>query len=524
MARTGGRLPAVRLRELLLGRIAGCDIDAAAIRLAAFSLYVAFLNYQSPQDIRRSGPLPRLIRQQSRDSSDAPLVVADAFGRRKGEEAECVSSEDSSEEELLPWDMSGFDVVVGNPPWTRLKGKEQPSELWANRLGRPYSDRSPSQLFLWRALDLLASDGVAALLVSAKAMFNSRTRSKQFRQEWLSTVRLEHIVNFSHVRRDFFAGAAAPFMLLRFRPSGPESPGMVVYETARSVPRGRRRSSALVRLDRRIVSQASLKARDYLWKTYSAGSFHDDAFLARLETEQRLRDFVSGQLRGYGFQIGDATSGSIPPSSLRDLPILSRFESWGPHRDEWYEPLSPYVKIVPNVRLFRDRRLLVRRGVTPGFGPHARLETEPLAFRHQIYAVSLDAVEPWQASVILGTLLSSLGRYWLYMVSGSWGSWKDEVRSQDLLNLPIRLTSETNHNTQRIVRAVDELPNAVPRNIQHAPNRRPAPNQLITIDNAVAELFDLTEAERDLVDDFWTSHQKEATHPVEDGSAESRRY
>ena len=513
MLTIGRRLSSGRLRDLLLNRIAGCDIDEAAIRLAAFSLYVAFLNYQSPQDIQRAGPLPRLIRRNGSDSSTGPLLVRDAFSRMEGERPSGGQGNEHPDEEL-PWKAHSFNVVVGNPPWTEIRGSTSRPEQWAKRVGRSIGDRSPSQLFLWRALDLLTDDGVAAFLISAKAMLNTRSTSRVFRDNWLREVKVEHVVNFSRVRRDFFESGVAPFMLVRFRRSEQEANGMVLYETARPVPRGRRGSSALARLDRQVVSQASLRARDYLWKTYSAGSIRDEALVARLEVEDRLGDWTLRQPRAYGFQRArDHLSGYPPTQSLSELRSLKEFHSWGPLRHEWFEPVPRYVKRVPDERLFKGLRLLVRRGVSPRFGPHARLETEPLAFRHTTYAFSLEHLPLWQAKVILGTLLSSLGRYWLYMVSGSWGTWSDEVRSSDLLNMPLRLPPETNQATQRIVEAVDEL-----QQVHSQMGPRELPPQMAQIDEGVAELFELTNAERDLIADFWTAQGPDATRPVPIGT------
>ena len=515
MLRRGQPLPSWRLRDLLLNRIAGCDIDEAAIRLAAFSLYVAFLNYQSPQDIRMAGPLPRLIHRNGADTTIAPLVVHDAFSQLNGERPSD-NQEDSKPDEELPWTMHGFDVVVGNPPWTQLRGSKSRSELWAVIRGLAVGDRSPSQLFLWRALDLLTDNGVAALLINAKAMLNIRSTSRKFREQWLQKARIEHVVNFSHVRRDFFETGIAPFMLVRFRRANREANGMVIYETARPVPHGRRGSSALARLDRQVVSQASLRTRDYLWKTYSAGSFRDDALVARLEVEDRLRALTDGHPHAYGFQRArDQQTGRVPSQSLRDLRSLRTFESWGPLRDKWFEPIPPFVTRVPDERIFRGQRLLMRLGATPRFGPHARLETEPFAFRHTIYAVSLDHLSPWQSKVILGTLLSSLGRYWLYMVSRSWGTWKDQIRSNDLLNLPLRLTSESDPATRKIGRAVDKLHQLVSPRIQWLAHAIPPETK--QIDEAVADLFELTDAERCLVADFWAGQRSEAVRPVSIG-------
>ena len=506
----GRSLSSERLRHLLLNRIAGCDIDDAAIRLAAFSLYVAFLNYQSPQDIRQAGPLPRLIHRVGSDPPRGPLVVRDAFSKLQGENTEYTQIESSQDEEL-PWTAGSFDVVVGNPPWTELRGERSTSEEWAYRAGRVVGDRSPSQLFLWRALDYLADDGVAALLISAKAMLNTRSTSRMFREQWLRQVRVEHVVNFSEVRRDFFESGVAPFMLVRFRRAEQESNAMVIYETARPVPRGRRGSPALARLDRQLVSQASLRARDYLWKTYSAGSIRDEALVARLEVETRLRNWTSQQPQGYGFQRATKLPpGHAPSPSLSNLRSLRTFNSWGPIREEWFETIPAFVKFVPDERLFRGQRLLVRRGVSPRFGPHARLETEPFAFRHTTYAISLDHLNPWQAKVILGILLSSIGRYWLYMVSGSWGTWMDEVRASDLLNLPLRLPSEPDRVTRLIEEAVGELQRPAHRMPGHLIS-----SQMQRLDDGVAELFELSDAERHLVADFWAAQAQESANSID---------
>ena len=513
MQREGRPLPSDRLRELLMNRVSGCDIDEAAIRLAAFSLYVAFLSYQSPQDIQRAGPLPRLIHGDGPDSGVAPLVVRDAFLPRKGEYSSHNDAYLNPAEEL-PWPAHGFDVVVGNPPWTEIRGvpTTRPEE-WAQRLKRVIGDRNPSQLFLWRALDLLKDDGVAALLIGAKAMLNTRTTSRLFREQWLQQVKIDHIVNFSQVRTDFFAASVAPFMLIRFRQADLKGNEMVVYETARQVPPGRRGSAALARLDRQLVPQAALLARDYLWKTYSAGSFRDDALMARLEVEDRLRKWTSGRPQGFGFQRPHGQrQGHEASKTLRDLRILAKFDSWGPLRKDWFEPAPLYVKYVPDEQIFRGQRLLMRWGVSPGFGPHARLETDPVAFRHTTYAVSLDHLSMWQAKVILGTLLSSLGRYWLYMVSGSWGTWRDQVRKNDLLDLPIRLSTVPDVAMRRIVRGVDELQSMTPR--RRRGRAYTIPPEMSQIDEGVADLFELTDAERSLVADFWAAQDPKAANPL----------
>lgn len=508
-ASSAERLSTKRLRHLLLDRIAGCDINQSAIRLAAFSLYIAFLNYQTPQDIRQAGPLPPLIHRG--DEAPAPLVIADAFS---------TTTDEIDERPLgstrLPWPRNSFGVLVGNPPWSEPSSKENSlGEEWAKRHRLPIGDRSPSQLFLWRTLDLLADDGAATLLVSAKVLFNVRTKSRAFRSQWLTAARVERVVNFSQVRRDFFEKAVSPFALVRFRRAGESPDGPVIYETARPVPRARRGSAALARLDRRVVGQRALRDYDHLWKTYSAGTHRDEALVARLSLDGQLRDLIPEPPSSwFGYQRASAAASDAreTPPEWRDLRSLATFESWGPLADEWFEPFPAQVKRIPDPRLLRGPRLLVRRGVSRDLGVHARFVTEPLAFRHTVYGFPIDESSAWAAKVALGTLLSSLGRYWLYMVSGSWGSRNDDVRADELLDLPVRFDAEHSATT-RILAAVDQLPTSAPasRQLSHAPALRDVAPILAALDDAVANLFELTPSERDLIDDFWASRSSNAT-------------
>lgn len=505
-AARGRRLSSQRLQRLLMERFVGIDLNGEAIRLAAFSLYLAYLNYQTPRDIREAGPLPRLIHRAGDAAGAGVLVVADAFSPRLTEVDEAGVSQ-------VAYPASRrFDVVVGNPPWDEPKASSsRTGDRWARARELPVGDRNPSQLFLWRSLTLLKPEGTAALLIGATAVHNSRQTSRDFRTQWLKEIRLDAVVNFTAARDLFFDGGVAPFVLVKFRrvpPGGSlDTSSKVSYRTVRpSSALASTRSLDHARIDRRWVNQESLLHRDYLWKTYAWGNQHDDAFMARLDAEKRLTDFLPRDaIPRYGYQRGR----EAPSARLASLRSLKRFDPWGPLCTEWFEDPPAGVKRQPDEQLYDGQRIIVARGIKSGFGPRARLENEPFSFRHTIYCLPLPSVPTWQAETILGVLLSALGRYRLFMASGSWGVWHDSLVPDDILNLPMRMADQ-DELTERISGAVERLRSAeyaiagTPTLL--APSAGGDASQVLDVlsdlDEAVFDLFELTQAERDLVHDF----------------------
>lgn len=501
----GSALSSSELRELLLNRVVGVDVNAEAIRLAAFSLYLAYLNYQEPRDILRAGPLPHLIYRPEAANASAVLVTADAFASTNDE----LSGESTIS---LPFSARAFDIVVGNPPWDEpSRITEQLGDEWVHDNELSVGDRNLSQQFLWRSLFFLKSEGVAALLVSSTAFLNSRKTSRRFREHWLQDVELREVVDFTSSRDLFFDGGIAPFMLIVFQRRESEHSadalGMLSYSTVRpSRSLAATRALAHAHLERRWVNQDALSNRDYLWKTYAWGNHHDEALMARLDAEEKLEKFLPDEPPPrFGYQRGTAR----PSELLGSLRSIKRFDSCGPISDCLFEDPPHGVKTQPDERLYDGQRIVIAQGVRSGFGPAARLETSAFSFRHTVYCLPLQSVPQWQATTILGTILSTLGRYRLFMASGSWGVWHDTFYAKDFLGLPIRMVGEHSDVTLRISRAVDQL-----ADIRHRDGSRrlfsPVADTGVTqldeilseLNEAVFDLFDATEAERDLVRDF----------------------
>jgi hypothetical protein len=503
------------LERILDEQIGGIDVNEAAIRLAAFSLLLAFLDYQSPQDIRKAGPLPRLIRRQPTDIG--PLLVANAFAPTSTEADEGTAAEGHLP---LPWQTGHFDVVIGNPPWSDPRpGESQLPDDWAKANGLPVDERSRSQLFLWRALTLLRPGGAGSMLVASSTLMSRRSTKERFRDSWVQRVAIDYVVDFTQARRLFFAGAVAPFALVGFRAGPPgEHDQRFAYETVIATQALRRaRTMSFARVRRRVVSQDAVLSRDYLWRLYTWGNHHDAALMARLDLEDRLGDHVgTDPAPGWGYQ---TSAPGKPTPTLKALRSLRDVRPWGPVLDEWLEPPPTRANRQPDERLYHGQRILVTNGIATRFGPYPRLEYDSYSHRHVIYCIPLPNEPAWKAKVLLGTLLSSLGRYRLFMTSGSWAIWHDKVNAEELLALPVRF-DERHPATARMVDAVERLPaiSGVEEDSLFdgvlADDTGLLRATLAEMDAAAFDLFGLTAYERELVADFWTRFSAEVGGPA----------
>lgn len=96
-----GRLAPAQLRDLLVTHIHGIDVDGEACRMAELSLILTMLDYIDPPDLTTMEfKLPRL--------SERNIIEANAF--------------DDSHAFVAAAMETGFDWIIGNPPWKDIIG------------------------------------------------------------------------------------------------------------------------------------------------------------------------------------------------------------------------------------------------------------------------------------------------------------------------------------------------------------------------------------------------------------------
>jgi hypothetical protein len=117
--------------------------------------------------------------------------------------------------------------------------------------------------------------------------------------------------------------------------------------------------------------------------------------------------------------------------------------------------------------------------------------------------VGLQSLPHWQARIILGALWSSLARYYQFMTASSWGVWYDSLTKEEFLATPVRLPNEQTELTHRIDRVVQELQNWTggEDRMRARLSRKPPVPLIQELDEAVFDLFELPDSERDMVEE-----------------------
>lgn len=491
-----------QLLKILREQIVGIDINEEAVSVAAFSLYLAFLHYQEPREINKNRTLPHLKwqpenRRRGQTTRGAQhldiLLQADSF-------------------EAIDGDYPGFgsgsaDVVVGNPPWRRGMSK---SIEWCKDLEYPVGDGEQSQAFIHLTGELLKKGGRAGLLVSSGVLFNRRPNSRKFREKWLKSGRLKHVVNFAHVRHVFFSGkkrqsrGTAPFISVVFTKEKPQSRPNDQFEywsAKRTMTVENTRSIVLNRGDMHWLSQQDCLAYEKLWKIYWWGGHRDEALVRKLEMNPQLSD-LQKQIEGTELQFGrgfDSSSKQYASEWLNEYKALpsTQLIKYG------HQPLNDLATTPDRVNrrgkqeIYRGHRLLVARGIRGDGHIIARFDTETeYCFRDSIHGVRFYGFAGWQEATVTAIFWSSLARYYYFTTSGSW-VWHDSIElKEDVKGMPIRFP-EDGRLRGRIVSIVKKLQQLGVD--QSGFNDQVRSDLEQKLDEAVFDLYQLNTAERDLV-------------------------
>lgn len=464
-----GRLSHSQLSGLLSAQVFGVDTNEAAVKVAAFSLYLALLDELDDDGLWQKLRFPTLT--ASTDGRRANLERNDAFVALKDE-------------------PDGFDVIVGNPPWKRVRLPETAAEFCSSR-GLPVAHEL-AHPFMWLATELLRN-GRAALVCPSKWLTSHESKDREFRRSFLAKTEVESVVNLTALRRELFDQAHGPASIVVFRQRRAEPSPTVLY----CVPKPRSANVPLGLLidagDAQWVPRRDAELRDEVWKVLQVATRRDLAFIERLRGDtETLADYIdarrkSGWVAQRGFQ----------PNGDKRLPAVARIPFI---EAEWLGGLAYEVplgaaptqhrtfKWTGPPEIYRGPHVLLRKGFSPSRIPASYVEAD-CSFRDAVTSIHAPSEARLELKALAAWMGSSLGRYLFFLSCSQLGSDWLYLNKNEQLGLPSTPlhSKETVRTLAGLVDAWRERPRS------HA-------EILARIDHIIYALFDVTSQEQALIE------------------------
>lgn len=276
----GIRPDSIKIKEILYSQLSGFDINESALKLAALSLYLTAIelaaNPRPPEKMRFPSPLRGKVLFYARKKSDpmyGPVIGSLEY------------------EPDLPHNKK-YDLVIGNPPWTKLGqkysdlatqytqivrkvAKKRGLEDIANNYTNP--DRNPDLPFIWKAMEWAKPGGTIALTLPSRILFKQSPVGKKARENLFSAIKVTGILNYSCLRQTkVWPKMSHPFCLFFAKNSLPDEDSqfymVTPYFDSKLNSKGR------IRIDyssAESIQLTKVKSEPWLLKALSVGTALD---------------------------------------------------------------------------------------------------------------------------------------------------------------------------------------------------------------------------------------------------------
>jgi hypothetical protein len=502
------------IQSILHRQICGFDISESALRLAALGLYITVIELNEitrpPSEHHAGKALQDLVLfdQRTEDETTVTGFVAGSLG-----DAVNRARFDGT-----------FDVVVGNPPWTRLDGVEKTAvdaagtqiarRVLANRglheLAATYQNPGgvPDVPFIWRAMEWAKPGAIIAFALEARLILTQSGPGTKARNALFQAVSVTGILNGSDLEKTAVWDCHdQPWILLWARNDLPNLDEQT-FHLLTPVRENELADKGEFRLDYQSAYPVPVKKvieQGWLCKALAIGTTLDVRVMEKMmaaAAQQSVGAFweLQGLESGNGFSLKNGTK--APPQWLLELPV---FEHPSPQMLLCNEDqLRTFATQFPNRKIesARNRELychpLLIVPQAPGDSSNSPMSftfwDRDVCFSQSHFGYNGVSHAQGRLAVSLLHILinSSVFRHFCYMKSPRVGAGRRTILKQDIDAFPFPILESLSKEDRAQALALADALDA------------PGPKDWETIDAFVCGLFGLTKAEQQVVADTVT--------------------
>lgn len=393
------------IRDVLYGQVFGSDISKAAIQVAAFSLYLTALELDPQPEPPENLTFKRLIGRTLHTGDvwkDGPDLDRQTDGRK-------------------------FDVIVGNPPWSKAGGS------WAHSLD-----------FVDRAMDYASESTRFGLVLAARHFFGRTPRTRQTLRRLLSRLAPVTLVNLSNLKGWLFEGVDMPAIVLFARQrKWVGNPNEIAAYQVPWTAAGKDSHTFQVGYSNRVTIPLDYWTdRPECLKAVLFGGRYDADLLRRLNERYRPLDEALTRL-GTKFWRGLTATNSKGQDAkfLNGLPFLEAVSGLKPYSvpAELSPFSSPFARRSRSRSVYSAPLLLLKEGANAEHEGRltATVADEDVVFSQSFYGAPVGEAHRDAAWLMAGILGSSLASWFFLMAAQDFGLWISRVTLADVNQLPV---------------------------------------------------------------------------------------
>jgi hypothetical protein len=503
------------LREIMLGNIFGIEYDRLAIRVTAFSLYLAMLDFLNPKSLW----IDRRYK--------FPYLIYDKDDKRIERQGQNLVRQDTIGEVPANY-FTNLSLVVGNPPF----GDDITLGSIKTYIASHQFGADMVIPFLHKAVDF-AENAEIALIFNTKLLTNSNASFQRFRDWLFNETYVEKIYNFSIFRKapknfggQLFSSAVGPVSILYYQKKASKPKPYIEYWAPKTYVKSYLVEGIIIdATDIKYLPRADCSEKNTsIWKVAMWGTMEDYELLKRLRTATTLEAFLDkkGMVHSTGVQFMDGTTkkpkenakiGKLPYANAEVIqryntpaPELRNLKSditeksqavykkfYGLNPNETLKTIKHFRRMPENDEIFEGPHVLVKKGLSDKRFCASYFE-QSCSFNSKVIGIGQGQPEVLKALTAL--LNSSYATYFLFMMSSSLGIEREEIQKQEIMSLPVP------ENEVFFGDLADSVTKIIARANENYPMLNDTSDFEAVIDELILRAFGLSAYDRVLIEDF----------------------